>query len=40
MLVTEFGIVTVVRFEQPLKVKASILVIEFGIVTEARLGQL
>jgi hypothetical protein len=36
MLVTEFGIVTAVRDEQPMKVEASILVIVFGIETEVR----
>ena len=40
MLVTEFGMVTEVRPEQPSNAKFSMLVTEVGMVTEVRPEQL
>ena len=39
MLVTEFGIVTLVRLEQPEKAEFPMLVTEFGMVTLVRPEQ-
>jgi hypothetical protein len=39
MLVTEFGMVTAIKPEQPLKALSTILVTEFGIVIDVKLYQ-